>query len=337
LIFYDIIGILSAKEVGLVTVAYSIIFALSLLLPIWYYICARKKQTDSWILVLYICICVINLGYLLLSLSKTVEFALIANKIAYLGQVFVPMCMFMLISGLCGFTYKKWVKYVLVGIAVLMFAMILTTGHLDWYYKSVDLIKADGAAKLVKTYGVLHPVYLFYVLGYFAAMLTVIGISLKRNKNSSQKLAGLMLAVVLGNIGMWIVEKLVTWNFEFLSVSYLMSEFVFFFVYWMLQDYIHVNDVPPPVIVEEKAPVIVVDTMERAEKIQAILSHLPDGTTLSARQTEVLEGIIDGKSRKEIAADLHLSENTIKMHTSSLYRLLGVSSRDEIHALLKSR
>ena len=58
---------------------------------------------------------------------------------------------------------------------------------------------------------------------------------------------------------------------------------------------------------------------------------------LSSRQTEVLEGIIDGKSRKEIAADLHLSENTIKMHTSSLYRLLDVSSRDEIHALMKSR
>ena len=114
-----------------------------------------------------------------------------------------------------------------------------------------------------------------------------------------------------------------------------MSEFVFFFVYWMLEDYVHINDVPPPVVVKENAPVIVVDSLERAEKIERILSHLPEGTRLSARQTDILEGIVDGKSRKEIAADLHLSENTVKMHISSLYRLLDVSSRDEIHALLK--
>ncbi|MBQ4107860.1 MAG: LuxR family transcriptional regulator [Clostridia bacterium] len=139
-----------------------------------------------------------------------------------------------------------------------------------------------------------------------------------------------MLAVVIGNIGMWIVEKLITWNFEFLSVSYIMSEFVFFFVYWMLQDYVHKKDVAHTEA--EKAPIIVVDTMTRAEKIRVILSSLPEDTTLSPRQMEILEKILDGKSRKEIAAELHLSENTVKTHTGMLYRALEVSSRDEIYA-----
>ena len=62
-----------------------------------------------------------------------------------------------------------------------------------------------------------------------------------------------------------------------------------------------------------------------------------EGTTLSSRQIDVLEGIIDGKSRKEIAADLFLSENTVKMHTSSLYRVLGVNNRDELRSLFKGR
>ena len=215
---------------------------------------------------------------------------------------------------------------------MVVFGLILTTGHLDWYYKSVELIHVDGVAKMIKVYGILHPVYLIYVLSYFAAMLAVIGISLKKSYGKSQKLAGLMLAVVFGNIGTWIVEKLVTWNFEFLSISYLMSEFVFFFVYWMLQDYIHVTDVPPSVVVEEKAPIIIVDSLSRAEKIEAILSSLPKDTTLSARQMDILERILDGMSRKEIAAELHLSENTVKTHTSMLYRVLGVSGRDEIYA-----
>ena len=307
-------------------VAYSVIFALSMLLPIAYYLFVRKKQKEPWLLVLYLSVCVVNLGYLLLSCSQTVEFALFANKVAYFGQVFVPLCMFMIMSRLCGFAYKKWVKYVLIGAAMLMFALVLTTGHLDWYYKSVSLIHVDGAAKLVKEYGFLHPVNLLYVLAYFVAMPVVICTSLKKNKGGSHKVAGLMLAVVIGNIGMWIVEKLVTWNFEFLSVSYLMSEFVFFFVYWMLQDYIRISDMPT-------APIVVVDSLSGAEKLQTVLEKLPDGTVLTAKEKEVLELALEGKSRKEIAAILHVSENTVKTHLAHLYEKLNVSGREELLAL----
>ena len=316
-------------------IVYCAIFVLALLLPIGYFIFVRKKQNEPWLFFLYLCICVTTLGWLLLSMSRCVSFALWANKIAYLGQVFIPLCMFIIISKLCGFRYSRPLILSLVGISILMFAMVMTTGYLDWYYADVTLEYADGAAKLVKEYGFLHPVYLVYILGYFAMMITVIVISLRRNKEESQKLAGLMMAVVVGNIGIWIIEKFIPLNFEFLAVSYLMSEAVFFFVYLLLQDYIHVRDIPPPVIVKEKVPVIVVDNMSRAEKIQVILTRVPQGTTLSARQMDVLEGILDGKSRKEMAADLHLSENTVKMHTSSLYRLLDVSSRDEIYAIFQ--
>lgn len=308
------------------TITYSVIFALSLLLPIGYYLFVRKNQSEPWLFVLNLFVCVVNLGYLLLSTSKTVEFALTANKIAYLGQVFVPLCMFMIISRLCGFTYQKWVKYMLIGTALVMFAMVLTTGHLDWYYKSVELMQADGAAKLIKVYGVLHPVNLIYVLSYLAAMLAVIGISLKKNKGESQKIAGLMLAVVTGNIGMWIVEKVITWNFEFLSVSYLMSEFVFFFVYWMMQDYIHLRDVPPP-------SVVLVDSMTGAEKLQTVLQNLPENVVLTAKEKEVLSIVLEGKSRKEISAILHVSENTVKTHLTHLYEKFNVSGREELLAL----
>ena len=316
------------------TVAYTIIFALSLLLPVVYFF-ARKKQDDPWLFILYLSVCVVNLGYLLLSLSRTVEFALLSNKIAYFGQVFVPLCMFMLISGLCGIRFKRWVKVLLAVMTLPMYSLVLTTGHLDWYYKSVELTYADGAAKLIKEYGILHPVNLVYVLAYFAAMIAVIAFSLRKTAGSDRKLAGLMLAVVVGNVGMWIVEKLVPLNFEFLSVSYLMSEVVFFFVYWMLDDYVHKNEVPSPVIVEEKAPIIIVDNMTRAEKIKTILASLPEDTVLSTRQMDILERILDYKSRKEIAVELHLSENTVKTHTGMLYKALGVSGRDEIYAMFQ--
>ena len=313
------------------SIAYGGLFAFSLILLPLYFIFLKKKHNEPWLFILFLCVSTVNLGYLLISISQTVEFALFANKIAYLGQIIIPVCMLRIISRLCGFRHKAWVSIVLYVSAGLMFALVCTTGYLDWYYKDASLGECDGASYLIKEYGFLHPTILIYVVGYFLLLLGIILFSLFKNRGSSQKLAALMLAVVLGNIGMWIIEKLIFWSFELLAVSYVMSELVFFFVYILLDDYIHKSDVPRV----GGAPVIVVDSLERAEKLRLILSHLPEGVSLSARQTDALEGLVDGKSRKEIAADLHLSENTVKMHTASLYRLLGVSNREEIHALIK--
>ena len=59
---------------------------------------------------------------------------------------------------------------------------------------------------------------------------------------------------------------------------------------------------------------------------------------LSPRQHEVLEHLIQGKSNREIAEALNLSEHTVKVHLVSVFRTLGVSSRTEaVLAGLKRR
>lgn len=314
-------------------IAYGLIFVLSLIMPILYFVYIRKKQDEPWLLVLFICVSVVTLGYFLLSLSQAVEFALWANKITYLGQVVVPMSMFMIISKLCGYTYKKWVLGVFIGLAVIMYAIVFTTGWLDWYYKSATLEFENGTAYLVKEYGILHPVNLVYVLIYFVSMLVVCIGSLIKKKDASQKLAGFMLAIVLGNVGMWIIGKLVNTNFELLAVSYLMSVLAYFFVYLLLQDYIRKVDVPAQS--KEKTRVIVLDSIPKAERLERVLKLLPADKSLTARQMEMLDGLLDGKSQKEIAADLHISESTVKWHFGILYTTLNVSGRDEILALFK--
>lgn len=48
---------------------------------------------------------------------------------------------------------------------------------------------------------------------------------------------------------------------------------------------------------------------------------------LSQREREVLEGLCQGKSNKEIARDLDLREPTIKLHVQTLSRKLGAKNR----------
>jgi len=315
------------------TIGYGIALALAIGLLIAYLVMVKNKEI--WLTMLYICVTVVNLGYLLLSMANTVKFAVFGNDVAYLGSIFLSMCMLLTIVRLCGFKIKKAHVITCVSLGALMFAIVASSPMLPLYYKSVDIEMIDGAAKLVKEYGALHPVYLVYLLGYFAAMIGTIIHSVRKKKIGNPKLAGFMAAIVCSNIVMWLFEKMVNWEYEFLSVTYISSEFLLLIVYWMLQDYVHKNEVPSPVIVEEKAPIIIVDNMTRAEKIKTILDSLPEDTVLSTRQMDILERILDYKSRKEIAVELHLSENTVKTHTGMLYKALGVSGRDEIYAMFQ--
>lgn len=50
---------------------------------------------------------------------------------------------------------------------------------------------------------------------------------------------------------------------------------------------------------------------------------------LTAREEEVLEGLVKGNSKKEIGLDLCISQHTVDMHLRAIYRKLHVSTQTE--------
>ena len=61
----------------------------------------------------------------------------------------------------------------------------------------------------------------------------------------------------------------------------------------------------------------------------------PEGGPLSFRQAAVLDLVTDGKSNKQIAWELSISETTVKAHMTAILRKLGVSSRAQAIVLLQ--
>jgi len=59
------------------------------------------------------------------------------------------------------------------------------------------------------------------------------------------------------------------------------------------------------------------------------------GVALTARERDVLTGVSDGKSNKEIARDLDIQEVTVKLHLKTLSRKLG--ARNRTHAAMLGR
>ena len=64
-------------------------------------------------------------------------------------------------------------------------------------------------------------------------------------------------------------------------------------------------------------------------------SDHPLAKKLTEREQQVLKGLTEGKSNKEIARDLDLSEPTIKLHVKTLYRKVGAANRTQAALIAK--
>lgn len=306
-----------------VSIIYGVATCVSLLLAGGY--CATVRKKENWLIWLYFSVFVANLGYFTLSISKTLEEALLANRLAYLGCVFLPLFMMMTIMKVCKVKCSKVILGILITVSFIVFLIAASQGYLDCYYKSVSLEFVNGTAKLVKEYGPLHSLYFVYLFAYLLGMLGVILYSVISKRVKSAKHAGLLVVVVGFNICIWLIEQLINWDFEFLSISYIASELLLLLLYGMIQDYenVYIESVP------DKMP-------ETDNAIQADLKleqmEWLGAEKLSAREKEVLIRMLEDKKRKEIAEELCITENTVKKHVSSIFSKLEVANRNELFA-----
>jgi DNA-binding CsgD family transcriptional regulator len=58
---------------------------------------------------------------------------------------------------------------------------------------------------------------------------------------------------------------------------------------------------------------------------------------LTAKEWEILVRLMDGHRVPSIAADLFISQSTVRHHLSSIFAKVGVHSQDELIRLLRSR
>jgi two-component system, NarL family, nitrate/nitrite response regulator NarL len=61
----------------------------------------------------------------------------------------------------------------------------------------------------------------------------------------------------------------------------------------------------------------------------AAMDPLPDVGLLTLRQLEVLSRVCQGKTNKQIATELGLSEKTVKAHVTAIFKVLGVVNRTQ--------
>lgn len=322
-------GATEAKSDNL-TVIYGIATIVSALILIGYLCFFRNK--NSWFILLFASVLVVNIGYTALSASTCLENALFANRIAYLGSVTLPMSMLMIIIGITNTKHPKWLPVVLLGLAGVVFLIAASPGILDIYYKEVTFEIINGSAKLIKVYGTLHFIYLLYLLGYFAAMVGVIIFAFVKEAIDTTTHAILIAVATVVNIGVWLIEQFINLNFELLSVSYIISELFLLGVHLVmsenqrLRNQVNLQKPMPVPCREAELPSPLIDP-DFTHAAQLFISGMD---TLTPKERTLFDAYVAGHSTKEIMADMNIKENTLKFHNKNLYSKLGVSSRKQL-------
>ena len=325
------------------SIAYGILCVISLVLIGVCLAVDRKK--DICLLLLFVSVFVCNLGQFLISVAPSLSFALNGNRVAYLGQVFLPLLMLKMILNLCNLNYKKWLMTALTLVSIVVLFVTLTPGILTCYYNNVSIEVINGATRLIRDYGPLHLLYYIYLFAYFALMLVVIIHATVKKKITSTLHTAFLLSAVLCSIIIWFAEQFLPRGFEFLTVSYVISELFILLLYGILQEY---------GIRGENGSIIIANTSKKAEEylsgtIQsddnaALFSEKDIGhilrcdeivSQITEREKEVLIKLLANKQRKEIADELFVTESTIKKHTSSIFTKFDVTNRFELYAKLK--
>lgn len=196
---------------------------------------AADKKRDVWLLFVFVSVSVCNLGYFMTSVSPSLDSALNSNRIAYLGSVFLPFFMLMMVLRFCGMKRAKSLMITLVTIGIVMLGITTSPGILPIYYSTVDIEIVDGATKLVREYGPLHTLYYVYLIGYMFSMVGVAIYAIAKKKIKTHLHTVLLLCTVFCNIAIWLIEQFLPRGFEWLSVSYIVTECLILAIYRSMQ------------------------------------------------------------------------------------------------------
>ena len=139
---------------------------------------------------------------------------------------------------------------------------------------------------------------------------------------------------------MCILEQLISVDFEFLSISYIVSEIILLFLFSIMRDFDALKQEKADAAQEaaqmsiqpaaDNTPVQKCEEQNLSAQLEAVIEAWQLSEPLTNREIEVLRLLLDNCKRKEIAERLCLSENTVKTHSSHIFTKLSVKDRNEL-------
>ena len=171
-----------------------------------------------------------TLGYFFGSNAKTVEEAILANKITYITGCLLPLFLMMLVFDACKIMPGKLLRLAMYGLNGTIMVLAMTVEYTDWFYEECHIEKVNNYTVLVKEYGPAHTLFLVMLYGYLLAGVTLLVSSLVKRKNLIYKNVLLLLLVYIITVLCYAFGRKIFAGIDPVCISYCINVVIFLFV-----------------------------------------------------------------------------------------------------------
>ena len=146
----------------------------------------NTKQNGHYPL-LFLSVFIACLGHLLLALSTNLDQAILANKMIYVGSIFLPIFTFDASLSICRIRFPTWCHDLLLLIVFAVFALSQTVGFSNIYYKSIKFVNTNGVGNFIAEYGIGHDIFNCLMVGFVIINVSLIVYAFLKKRNVSFK------------------------------------------------------------------------------------------------------------------------------------------------------
>ena len=206
---------------------YTALFLVSMVLTLVYTV-IWHKHFNVHITLMFTIIPIACMGYVMLAQSDSINGALTANKIIYIGGCFLCLFILLIVLDMCRINVPRWVKISLIMFTVIVYLSVLTAGYSPIFYSETELVIKDDMPVIQKEYGIMHTVFYVMVIFYSLMSLAAIIFSFFRKKDVSRRIVYLLFALQLISVASYFVSKGETvGNIELVPLSYIIAQVIF--------------------------------------------------------------------------------------------------------------
>ena len=191
----------------------------------------EPKKTNYYFMILILLFALTNGAYLSIAVSTSLEEAVLANKISYLGGCFMPPIILFLICAICNYTIRPWLRCLLYTYSAVVYFSVLTIGYSNIYYDRIYLDKFMDATVLGHTYGPAHKLFYVILYGYLITQVVLLVYSLVKKRAVSRYSLGALLIMEVVTISLFIAGRIVNSNIEIMPLVYVIDGWFFLYMY----------------------------------------------------------------------------------------------------------
>ena len=208
---------------------YWILLLISLGLSLVYTFSWHKHLGVHFTLI-FIFVPVSNVGYALFASAKSLETAIAANKVSYIGGCYNALFIMFSVYSLCHLKINKWLRTGLMTLATTFFMFIMTMERQHFYYKSLTFERNNGVSLLHKKYAFVHNAFYVFVIGCFIGSIAGIIYSYFKKRDASRKIIYLLILPNLVCLLAFFGVRRIIPDIELLPAAYVFAQVMYLLI-----------------------------------------------------------------------------------------------------------